>query len=157
MTLKNPHGLYFEEFIIGDRITSTSRTMTETDIVTFAGLSGDYNELHTSETYSAGTMFGKRIAHGLLGLSIASGLAFQMGFLIGTVDAFRSVEWEFTAPIYIGDTIHLDAEVAELKAFPRLNNGRVVFKVNVLNQSNQVVQRGSWSLLIRNRPKDQRG
>ncbi|MCL4506487.1 MAG: dehydratase [Chloroflexi bacterium] len=155
MALKNLHGLYFEEFQIGDKITSTSRTVTEADITAFAGLSGDYNELHTSETYAAGTMFGKRIAHGLLGLSIASGLAFQMGFLIGTVDAFRGVEWEFSAPIFIGDTIHLDAEVAETKPFPRLNNGRVVFKVSVLNQNNQTVQRGTWSLLIRNRPKSQ--
>jgi 3-hydroxybutyryl-CoA dehydratase len=153
MTMKNLHGLYFEEYIIGDSITSTTRTITETDIVAFAALSGDYNELHTSATYAAKTPFGQRIAHGLLGLSIASGLAFQMGFLIGTVDAFRSVEWEFTAPIYIGDTIHLVAEVVETKPFARLGNGRVTFKVAVRNQNSQVVQRGSWSLLIRNKTK----
>ena len=153
MTLKNLHGLYFDEFSIGESITSTTRTITEADIVAYAGLSGDYNELHTSESYASKTPFGKRIAHGLLGLSIASGLAFQMGFLIGTVDAFRGVEWEFTAPIYIGDTIHIVAEVVETKAFPRLGNGRVVFKVAVNNQNGQLVQRGSWSLLIRNKPK----
>ena len=153
MALKNLHGLYFDEFVIGDSITSTSRTITETDIVAFAGLSGDYNELHTSEPYASKTPFGKRIAHGLLGLSIASGLAFQMGFLIGTVDAFRSIEWEFTAPIYIGDTIHLFAEVIEAKAFPRLGNGRVTFKVAVNNQNGQVVQRGTWSLLMHSKPK----
>ena len=153
MALTTLHGLYFEEFVIGDKATSTSRTITEADIVAFAALSGDYNELHTSETYASRTMFGKRIAHGLLGLSIAGGLAFQMGFLVGTVDAFRSVEWEFSAPIYIGDTIHLEAEVSETKAFPRLGNGRVVFKVVVLNQNGQTVQRGTWSLLVRNKPK----
>ncbi len=153
MALKNLHGLYFEEFVIGENIASATRTITETDIVAFAAFSGDYNELHTSEPYAAKTPFGKRIAHGLLGLSIASGLAFQMGFLIGTVDAFRSVEWEFTAPIYIGDTIHIVAEVVETKPFPRLGNGRVTFKVSVQNQNGQVVQRGSWSLLIRNKPK----
>ncbi|MCL5998344.1 MAG: MaoC family dehydratase N-terminal domain-containing protein [Chloroflexi bacterium] len=153
MALNTLHGLFFEDFIIGDKATSTTRTITESDIVMFAGLSGDYNELHTSEAYAAKTMFGKRIAHGMLGLSIASGLAFQMGFLVGTVDAFRSVEWEFSAPIFIGDTIRLEAEVAEIKAFPRLGNGRVVFKVAVKNQSDQVVQRGTWSLLVRNKPK----
>jgi acyl dehydratase len=153
MALNSLHGLYFEEFIIGDKATSASRTISESDIVAFAGLSGDYNELHTSEPYASKTIFGKRIAHGLLGLSIASGLAFQMGFLIGTVDAFRSVEWEFSAPIFIGDTIHLEAEVTETKAFPRLGNGRVVFKVSVLNQNAQVVQRGTWSLLVRNKPR----
>jgi acyl dehydratase len=153
MALNTLHGLYFEEFAIGDRTTSTSRTITESDIVMFAGLSGDYNELHTSEAYAAKTIFGKRIAHGLLGLSVASGLAFQMGFLIGTVDAFRSVEWEFSAPIFMGDTIRLEAEVTETKAFPRLGNGRVVFKVAVKNQNDEVVQRGTWALLIRNKPK----
>ncbi len=153
MALNSLHGLYFEEFAVGDKATSMSRTVTESDIVAFAGLSGDYNELHTSAPYAAKTIFGKRIAHGLLGLSIASGLAFQMGFLVGTVDAFRSVEWEFTAPIYIGDSICLEAEVSEVKAFPRLGNGRVVFKVSLMNQEGKTVQRGSWALLVRSRPK----
>ena len=153
MALNSLHGLYFEEFVIGDKASSMTRTITESDIVSFAGVSGDYNELHTSETYASKTMFGKRIAHGLLGLSIASGLAFQMGFLVGTVDAFRSVEWEFTAPIFIGDTVHLEAEVSEVKAFPRLGNGRVVFKVAVVNQEGKTVQRGTWALLVRNKPK----
>jgi 3-hydroxybutyryl-CoA dehydratase len=153
MALTSLHGLYYEEFVIGDKASSTTRTITESDVVMFAGLSGDYNELHTSVTYGEKTMFGKRIAHGLLGLSVASGLAFQMGFLVGTVDAFRSVEWEFTAPIFIGDTIHLEAEVMELKPFPRLGNGRVMFKVAVVNQDSKTVQRGTWSLLVRNKPR----
>jgi 3-hydroxybutyryl-CoA dehydratase len=153
MALNTLRGLYFEEFVVGEKASSTTRTITETDIVMFAGLSGDYNELHTSETYSNKTMFGKRIAHGLLGLSVASGLAFQMGFLIGTADAFRGLEWEFSAPIFIGDTVHLEAEVTEVKPFPRLGNGRVIFKVALVNQSGQVVQRGTWSMLVRSTPK----
>lgn len=153
MALTTPHGLYFEDFIVGDKATSPSRTITEADIVMFAGLSGDYNEIHTSEEFSKGNMFGRRIAHGLLGLSIASGLAFQMGFLLGTVEVFRSIEWEFTAPIFIGDTIHLEAEVAEVKAFPRLGNGKVTFKVSVKKQDGSVVQRGAWTLLVKARPK----
>lgn len=153
MALTTPHGLYFEDFIVGDKATSPSRTITEADIVMFAGLSGDYNEIHTSEEFSKGNMFGRRIAHGLLGLSIASGLAFQMGFLLGTVEVFRSVEWEFTAPIFIGDTIHLEAEVAEVKAFPRLGNGKVTFKVSVKKQDGSVAQRGTWTLLVKGKPK----
>ncbi len=153
MALNSLHGLYFEQFVVGDKATSTTRTVSESDIVAFAGLSGDYNELHTSETFAVKTMFGKRIAHGLLGLSIASGLAFQMGFLIGTADAFRGLEWEFNLPIYVGDTIHLEAEVVETKAFPRLNNGRVVFKVALLNQDGKVTQRGTWSMLIKSQPR----
>ncbi|MCS7056915.1 MAG: MaoC/PaaZ C-terminal domain-containing protein [Thermoflexales bacterium] len=153
MALTTPHGLYFEDFVVGDRATSPSRTVTEADIVMFAGLSGDYNEIHTSEAFSQGNMFGRRIAHGLLGLSIASGLAFQMGFLLGTVEAFRSIEWEFTAPIFIGDTIHLEAEVVEVKAFPRLGNGKVTFKVSVKKQDGSVAQRGTWTLLVKGKPK----
>ncbi|BCX03572.1 MAG: MaoC family dehydratase [Candidatus Roseilinea sp.] len=153
MALTTPHGLYFEDFVVGDRATSPSRTITEADIVMFAGLSGDYNEIHTSEAFSKGNQFGRRIAHGLLGLSIASGLAFQMGFLLGTVEVFRGIEWEFTAPIFIGDTIHLEAEVAEVKAFPRLGNGKVTFKVSVKKQDGSVVQRGTWTLLVKGKPK----
>ncbi len=152
MALNTPHGLYFEDFTVGDKATSPSRTITEADIVWFAALSGDYNEIHTSETVAQQGMFKRRIAHGLLGLSIASGLAFQMGFLIGTVEAFRSLEWEFTAPIFIGDTIHLEAEVVETKAFPRLGNGKVTFKVTVKKQDGSVVQRGTWTILVKSRP-----
>lgn len=153
MALATPHGLYFEEFEVGDKATSPTRTITEADIVMFAGLSGDFNEIHTSETFSQGNAFGRRIAHGILGLSIASGLAFQMGFLLGTVEVFRGIEWEFTAPIYIGDTIRMEAEVTETKAFPRLGNGKVTFKVQVKKQDDTVVQRGTWTLLVKGKPK----
>lgn len=82
-------GLYFEEFEVGQRIISTGRTVTENDIVTFAGLSGDYNQIHTDSEFSKNTPFGQRVAHGLLGISIASGLAMRTGVLEGTVLAFR--------------------------------------------------------------------
>ncbi|MBX7213468.1 MAG: hypothetical protein K1X39_05575 [Thermoflexales bacterium] len=152
MALKPIQGLFFEEFVVGDRITSASRTVTEADVVAFAGVSGDYNEIHTSEAFVKGGRFGRRIAHGLLGLSIASGLAFQMGFMVGTVEVFRGLEWEFTGAIFLGDTIHVVAEVAETKAVPRLNCGKVAFKISVVNQDGQVVQRGTWSILIKMKP-----
>jgi len=151
MALTTLQGLYFEEFAIGDKAVSPSRTLTESDIVTFAGLSGDYNEIHTSEAFAQEHPFGRRVAHGLLGLSIASGLAFQMGFLLRTVVAFRGLEWEFTAPLYIGDTIHIEAEVVDLKAFPRLGNGKVTFRVSVKKQDGSVAQRGTWTLLVKSK------
>jgi acyl dehydratase len=152
MPLQARSGLFFEEFVVGDRATSATRTVTETDIVAFAGLSGDFNEIHTSEEYSKTSPAGRRIAHGMLGLSIASGLAVQMGFMLNTVEFFRGVEWEFTAPIYIGDTIHIDVEVTELKAVPRLKNGKVTFKVQVKKQDGSVAQRGTWGILVKMRP-----
>ncbi len=89
-------GMYFEEFQVGQRIISRGRTVTESDIVTFAGLSGDYTQIHTDTEFSKNTPYGQRIAHGLLGLSIASGLAMQTGVLEGTVLFFREiVEWKF--------------------------------------------------------------
>ena len=151
MALSQPHGLYFEDYNIGDKAVTPTLTITEGDIVAFAGLSGDYNEIHTSEQYSQNARFGKRIAHGLLGLSIASGLAFQLGFMRDTVDVFRGLEWEFTGPILIGDTIHAELEIIELKPVPRLGNGRVTFKIQLKNQRDEVIQRGNWSLLVRSK------
>ena len=151
MKLSNPHGLFFEDYEIGQTATTSGRTVTEADIVAFAGISGDFNEIHTNEHYP-GNRFGKRIAHGLLGLSIASGLAFQLGFMRETVEAFRGLDWEFTAPIFIGDTVKLTVEVLETKAVTRLGLGKVSFKVSLGNQEGTVVQRGTWHLLVKLRP-----
>ncbi|MFQ5944789.1 MAG: MaoC/PaaZ C-terminal domain-containing protein, partial [Anaerolineae bacterium] len=106
-------GLYFEEFQVGHQVTSPGRTITETDIVTFAGLSGDYNQLHTDAEFSRTASFGQRVAHGLLGLAVASGLAGRLGLIEGTAEAFAGINWKFSAPIYIGDTISLVATVGK--------------------------------------------
>lgn len=147
-----PRGRYFEEFEIGDAVETSARTVTESDVVSFAGLSGDYNQLHTDAEYAKDTMFGERIAHGLLGLSIVSGLSSQLGFAEGTVEAFMSLEWKFRNPIRFGDTIRARLEVKRKKEMARLGGGFVVFDVVVLNQRDEMVQKGSWTLLIRSAP-----
>jgi acyl dehydratase len=147
-----PRGSYFEEFEIGDTVESAGRTITETDIVIFAGLSGDYNQLHTDAEFAKGTLFGERVAHGLLGLSIASGLAQRLGFIEGTAQAFRELEWKFRGPILIGDTVRARFKVREKKAMPRLGGGLVVFDAAVLNQRDEVVQKGVWKVLIESAP-----
>lgn len=91
--LAKPVGLYFDEFEIGDQVESVGRTITETDIVNFAGISGDWNLIHTDAEYSKTQMFGQRVAHGLLILSIASGQAVRLGFMEDTIMAFRGLEW----------------------------------------------------------------
>lgn len=142
-------GLYFEEFEVGKQILSSGRTVTETDIVAFAGLSGDYNQIHTDEQYSSRTPYGKRIAHGLLGLSIASGLAVQTGFLEGTVLFFREIdEWKFVKPIFIGDTIHVEMEVLETKAMARMGGGLVVVGMDIKNQDDETTMKGKWKVLV---------
>lgn len=147
-----PRGNYFEEFEIGDTVESTGRTITETDIVIFAGLSGDYNQLHTDAEFAKGTIFGERVAHGLLGLSVASGLAQRLGFIEGTAQAFRELSWKFRGPILIGDTIRARFVVREKKQMRRLGGGLVTFDVAVLNQQDEVVQKGTWKILIENAP-----
>ena len=150
-------GLYFEEFALGDSMTSPARTITETDIVAFAALSGDWTAIHTDAESAAKGVFGQRVAHGLLALSIASGLAVRLGFIEGTAIAFRELEWKFSLPIVIGDTIHMRAEVVEKKAVPRLDGGIVTLAVEVLNQRDQVTQRGTWKMLVKSRPETPEG
>ncbi|HEX6304901.1 MAG TPA: MaoC/PaaZ C-terminal domain-containing protein [Anaerolineales bacterium] len=153
-TLSRPRGRYFEEFEVEQQITSVGRTLTETDIVAFAGLSGDYNQIHTDAEYSKNTQYGKRVAHGLLGLSIASGLAVQTGILEGTVQFFREInEWRFLKPIFIGDTIHVDLEVMETKPLRRIGGGMVVIKLEVVNQQDETVMRGFWNVLVASKPE----
>jgi 3-hydroxybutyryl-CoA dehydratase len=147
-------GMWFEEFIVGQQIITPGRTITEGDIVTFAGLSGDYNQIHTDAEFAEGTPFGRRIAHGLLGLSIASGLAMRTGILEGTVIAFREINsWKFSKPVFIGDTIHVELNIIETKPVPRLGGGSLVIELVVKNQRNEVVMKGTWTALVASKPK----
>jgi acyl dehydratase len=147
-------GLYFEEFTVGNKLVTAKRTITEDDIMQFAKLSGDDNRIHTDPEFSKTTMFGKQIAHGLLGLSIASGLAWQTGILDGTVIAFREVkEWKFVKPVFIGDTIYVEMEMIETKALPRIGGGSVTITLEVKNQNEEVCHRGSWTVLMMSKPK----
>jgi acyl dehydratase len=143
-----PRGLYFEDFEVGQVLLTASRTVTEADIVRFAGLSGDYNQIHTDAEYAASGPFGERVAHGMLVQSIATGLAVQSGVIEGTVLAFRELSCKFSLPVFIGDTVRVKLEIVEKKALPRLKGGQVVMKVRVLNQQGKLVQRGNWVMLV---------
>ena len=147
-----PGGRYFEEFDVGEQVVSHGRTVTEADIVAFAALTGDWNPLHCDAEYGKDTIFGERIAHGLLGLSIASGLLDRLGFITGTVEAFMGLEWKFRGPIKIGDTIHTEAKVTRKKEMRRLGGGLIVFDVAVVNQKGETVQKGQWTVLIKSKP-----
>lgn len=147
-------GLYFEEFQVGQHIISTARTVTESDVVTFAGLSGDYNQIHTDAEFSKNTPFGQRVTHGLLGIAIASGLTMRTGILEGTVLAFREINvWKFSKPIFIGDTVHVEVDVKEVKALPRLNGGSVIIELSVKNHHGEVTMKGLWTVLVASKPK----
>jgi acyl dehydratase len=148
------HGYYFQDFALGQMLASPGRTVTEADIVAFAALSGDWNAIHTDAVYAASTPYGQRIAHGLLGLAIASGLAVRAGFIEGTVRAFIGLEWKFKGPVFAGDTITLGAEVTRLRAMPSMGGGMVTLKVRVTNQRGETVQEGDWTMLMAGRPTE---
>jgi 3-hydroxybutyryl-CoA dehydratase len=146
-------GLFFEEFETGQVINTAGRTVTESDIVTFAGLSGDYNQIHTDAVFSKETPFGQRVAHGLLVLSIASGLAMRTGVLEGTVMAFREInDWKFVKPVFIGDTVFVELEVMEKKSLPRIGGGAVKIDLDVKNQEGSTVMKGAWTVLVASHP-----
>ena len=150
--LAAPEGMYFEDYEIGQSITSQGRTVNEADVVAFAALSGDWNPMHTDAVFAAEHPFGQRVAHGLLVMSIATGLAVRLGFMEETVLAFRELgEWKFSLPVFFGDTVRVQATVVETKAMPRLGGGLVTLKVQILNQDDKVVQRGNWGVLVRGR------
>ena len=147
-------GLYFEEFEVGQRYSTAGRTITEADIVAFAGLSGDYNQIHVDAEYSKNTPVGQRVAHGILGLSVASGLAVQTGILEGTIVAFREIkDCRFLKPVFIGDTLHVDLTVLETKSLSRIGAGIVLIELDVLNQNDETVMKGTWSALIAAKPE----
>jgi acyl dehydratase len=149
-------GKYYEDWVEGDEFVTPTRTMTETDLVMFAALTGDYNELHTSEVFMKESQFCKRIGHGLLGLAISHGLLFRTGFLEGTVLAFLDMEsWKFSAPFFIGDTLHVKFKVQEAKASKsKPDRGIVKLYLELMNQDDKVIQSGHKTLMIKRRPSD---
>ena len=149
------NGIYFEDLEVGQEITSPARTVTETDIVNFAGLSGDFNVIHTDAELTKMTPFGQRIAHGLLGLSIASGLAARKpGAEQHRLVAFLGMTWDFRKPVFIGDTIHLEETVANKRETSNPGMGVVTYAVKVVNQRNEVCQEGEWKVMYMRRPPD---
>ena len=132
--------MYFEDFEVGQRFTTPARTVTEADVVNFAGVSGDYNPIHTDAEFAKSTPFGQRIAHGLLVLSMLTGLRQRTGHFEGTVIAWLEIRnYKFLKPVLIGDTV-------------RGESGILVQRVRVYNQRGEVVQEGEFVTMVRRRP-----
>ncbi len=140
--------IFWEDVEVGAVAVSPGRTMTESDIVNFAGLSGDFNVIHTDVEFSEGTPFGKRIAHGILGLSIASGLMSRAPMAEQhRIMAFLGMTWDFRNPIFIGDTIHVEQTVTEKRPTKRPGLGIVISTAKVINQRGEVCQEGQWKVM----------
>lgn len=146
--------IYFEDLEVGDRFISLARTVTEADLVNFAAFLGWYDPLHCDAVSSQQGLFGTRVAQGLLGLALSNGLCrgcFHTSRGRAAPLAFLGLNWRFSRPIRIGDTIHVEQEVFEKRETKRPDQGVVVFKVAVLNQENQVVQEGEKTFLLKRR------
>lgn len=148
--------MYFEDMNIGDKAVSVGRTLTEADIVNFAGLSGDYNTLHTDAEFAKGSIAGQRIAHGMLPYVMASGLFTRTAYNLAIMEALTAFteirSWKFKKPVLIGDTIRVEVELIEKEdSKPESKNGKVVFRRKVLNQKDEIVQEGEWVMLYKKR------
>ena len=145
--------MYLEDFRAGQVFETPARTVTEADVVAFAGLSGDYNPLHTDAEFCAKTPFGQRIAHGMLGMSIMTGLAARTGMLDGSALAFLGIEdWRFQKPIFFGDTIHARTTIADVRPASNPGQGVVKRRIEIVNQRGEVAQAGTFVTLVRTRP-----
>lgn len=142
--------LYFDDFEVGRAWTSPARTITEADLTLFAGLSGDFNPLHTDEEFAKTTAFGGRIFHGPGVFAIATGLESRLGLKEGTAIAFLGMTWNLKAPVKIGDTIRVEQAVAGLKpSSSKPDRGVVTFDVSVVNQRDEVCQDGQWVVMFK--------
>ena len=147
---------YFNDFRTGDTFRTRGRTITEGDIHQFAQLTGDWNPVHTDQTF-AEPLHGGRIAHGPMFPGIAFGMLSQHDLIDGTAIALKDISWSFHAPVHIGDTIRISAEITETSPHPsKPDRGRVVFAVTVLNQHETIVNKGSATLVMQTRPEGEK-
>ncbi len=155
MNPDRPMGLFFEDYEVGQVMTTRARTITEADIVNFGTLTGDFNPMHFDADYMRDHMLGQRVAHGMLTISYAVGQAYQLGFMEQTVLAFRAIEMKFSQPVYIGDTMVVQITVDALKPARRLGGGIVTLGVRIIKTTDDaLVQKGTWTVLVASRPAD---
>ena len=148
-----PRGRYFDDFSVGEPLVTSRRTITEADVVNFAGLSGDFNPLHTDEVYGQSTPFGGRIAHGMLVVSVGTGLVNQAGWFAGTTLALLEISRKFVGAVKPGDTVRVAMDVASAKQSSKGNRGVVTFNTRIVNQRDETVIEGQEVVMLRRRPR----
>lgn len=141
---------------MGQTFKTRARTVTETDIVNFAGFSWDTNPLHTDAEFAEKTIFGERIAHGMLGLVISTGLSQSLGILDDTIVAFLELNWKFLAPVKIGDTLHVEQSVIEKRETKKPDRGIIKLEARLINQRGEKVQEGTRTIMVKRKSKDEK-
>ena len=141
-------GLTYEEFEMGAIYNTQARTITEADVVTFAGLSGDFNPIHTDAETAKNSPFGERIAHGMLTVAISTGMANLTGLMEGTTIALMEQNIKYKAAVKFGDTIRLQMEVIEKRETSKPDRGIVKLASRVFNQRDELVVDMIWTQLM---------
>lgn len=149
MSFTHQH-LFFDDVEVGQHWQSFGRTITEADIVNFAGISGDFNPIHMDHEFARSTPFRKPIAHGLLVFSVSSGLGL-FAPPMRTLAVLSVRDWQFKAPVAAGDTIHVRSTVLEKEVRARGRRGVITWKREILNQDNKLVQEGISVTLVEGR------
>ncbi len=147
--------IYYEDFQLGQEWTSPGRTVTEADVTLFAMLSGDYDEIHTSEDFARReSPYKTRIAHGMLGLTMVEGLKKRIpAFAETRYIASLEWTWKFSGAIFIGDTVHVKIRIGQMReSKSKPDRGIIWEQGQVINQRGEVVQEGEHSLMIWRRP-----
>ena len=139
--------LFYEDVDEGTEHESSGRTVTEADVVNFAGLSADFNNMHIDEEFAKNTVFKTRVAHGMCVLSIATGLWFTMPRL-ATIAFMGLQDWRFSGAVKPGVTVKITRKLVEKKEHKTPNMGFLNWEVNVVNQAGEVVQKGIWVILV---------
>ncbi len=144
---------YFEDFSPGQVFLSQARTITETDVVSFAGWSWDTNPVHTDAESARHGRFGERIAHGVLGLSVALGLASRLGVFESCSIALLGIDrWRFQRPLLLGDTVRCRVEILDTRLTSKGDAGILRRRFTLLNQREDDVQEGEIALMVSLRP-----
>lgn len=144
--------LYFEDLEVGMVLRSQARTVTETDLVTFCMLSGDWNPIHSDEEFSKQGHYGKRVVHGIYGLSVVTGLMDRAGWFASSAVAMLGIDgWRFLAPLFVGDTVHCEMEISSLRMTSRGDRGAVGRTFRLVNQRGEVIQEGEIPVMVLSR------
>jgi acyl dehydratase len=141
-------GLTYEELEPGREFRTGRRRVTQADVAAFAAVSGDQNPLHLDEAYAAASVFGRRVAHGVMGLAVATGLINELGLTRGTLVAFLGVDWDFVAPLLPDSEVEVELSVESRRETSRRDRGLVVMRAALLSDG-EVVQEGELRFLVK--------
>lgn len=142
-------GQYFDDYVVGQTFETHGRTLTETDLVNFCGLIGDYEPPHSDETFARKSPLGRRVMQGCLVTTAAEGLMTRSGLFDGTAITLLASSWEYRAPVFIGDTVRARLVAKEVRKSSKGGRGVVTFAVTILNQDDKEVVTGSYVMMVK--------